>query len=287
MAKGISVHVGLNRVDPAHYEPLPDELGACEQDAKDMQSIAQACGFQTALLLNEHASSAAVLGALNQAASTLEAGDFLFLTYSGHGSQIKDTNGDEEYDGLDETWCLYDRMLVDDELYAVWGNLQPGARVLMLSDSCHSGSMSKMYRDMGLSSFLSSSRPMLESAGVGTDSPTAYRGLTPDVARCTYERNKDEYIRIQTQTGVVDRSAIGARVILISGCQDNQTSGDGPVNGVFTGRLLAVWNSGKYRQGYRTFHKEVRRRMPPTQSPNYYCVGVPNPDFEGSQVLSI
>ena len=43
---------------------------------------------------------------------------FFLLTYSGHGGQINDVNNDEP-DGLDETWALYDRELVDDELYAM------------------------------------------------------------------------------------------------------------------------------------------------------------------------
>ena len=46
-------------------------------------------------------------------AAALDAGDFLFLTYSGHGRQIADLTGDEP-DSLDGTWCLYDTELVDD-----------------------------------------------------------------------------------------------------------------------------------------------------------------------------
>ena len=35
-----------------------------------------------------------------------------------------------EPDGLDETWVLYDRKLVDDELYAMWWRFRPGLRVV-------------------------------------------------------------------------------------------------------------------------------------------------------------
>lgn len=38
------------------------------------------------------------------------------LSYSGHGGQLPDLNGDES-DGRDETWCFFDGELVDDELY--------------------------------------------------------------------------------------------------------------------------------------------------------------------------
>jgi hypothetical protein len=36
MAQGISVHVGLNKVDPKQYEGWDGQLNACEADAKDM-----------------------------------------------------------------------------------------------------------------------------------------------------------------------------------------------------------------------------------------------------------
>jgi metacaspase-1 len=42
MAKGLSVHVGLNAVDPTHHAGWAGPLAACEFDA----SIARANGFQ-------------------------------------------------------------------------------------------------------------------------------------------------------------------------------------------------------------------------------------------------
>ena len=49
----------------------------------------------------------------------------------------------EETDQLDETWVLYDRQLLDDELYDLWCRFAPGVRILMISDSCHSGTVSR------------------------------------------------------------------------------------------------------------------------------------------------
>ena len=42
-------------------------------------------------------------------------------------------------------------------------------------------------------------------------------------------------------------------MVLISGCQDNQTSADGDFNGLFTSKLLNVWNEGKFKKGHRAF----------------------------------
>jgi hypothetical protein len=62
-------------------------------------------------------------------------------------------------------------------------------------------------------------------------------------------------------------------VILISGCQDNQTSLDGDRNGAFTERLLTVWNRGSFSGNYARFHAVIKSGMPPTQAPNLFTLG--------------
>jgi len=69
-------------------------------------------------------------------------------------------------------------------------------------------------------------------------------------------------------------------VLLISGCQDNQRSADGPFNGRFTGALLRVWNEGKFSTSYRRFFRKIRASMPPDQSPNYFWAGTADTKFE-------
>ena len=53
--KGISLHVGLNRVDPIHYTGWKGELAACENDARDMETIARSQGFVAQSLLTKAA----------------------------------------------------------------------------------------------------------------------------------------------------------------------------------------------------------------------------------------
>src|SRR6185436_109748 len=103
MSKGISLHLGLNAVDPAHYGGWAGELMACEADANDMASLAKATEFETStVLLTKKVTRAALESGMKDAAKKLKAGDLLFLTYSGHGGQLPDLNGDEP-DALDET----------------------------------------------------------------------------------------------------------------------------------------------------------------------------------------
>ena len=122
-----------------------------------MEALAKALEYEPrTVILTKDATVARVTEALTTAAQSLSAGDTLLLTYSGHGGQVPDKNGDEskkgadeigEYaDEYDETWVLYDRQLVDDELYALWSEFAPNVRIIVLSDSCHSGTVTRELR---------------------------------------------------------------------------------------------------------------------------------------------
>ena len=94
------------------------------------------------MLLTKKATRAKTLAAIRAAAKRLKSGDLFFLSYSGHGGQVDDVSGEED-DKLDETWCLFDGQLIDDELYLELGRFAKGVRVLVLSDSCHSGTVTR------------------------------------------------------------------------------------------------------------------------------------------------
>jgi hypothetical protein len=76
-------------------------------------------------------------------------------------------------------------------------------------------------------------------------------------------------------------------VRLISGCQDNQVSMDGFFNGRFTDELLRVWNGGRFRGDYRSFHKTIVSGMPPTQTPNHFHIGVRDAAFDAQVPFTI
>jgi hypothetical protein len=80
-AKGISIHIGLNRVDPDRYQGWDGQLNACENDARSMQAIAEQQGFESQLILTEQATASHIRQALAKAAQQLEPGDMLLLTY--------------------------------------------------------------------------------------------------------------------------------------------------------------------------------------------------------------
>lgn len=272
MPQAISIHVGLNEVDPKHYQGWNGKLVACEFDANDMEKLASGRGFESKKLLTKEATAEALTSALKKASQKLESGDTLLLTYSGHGGQVPDANGDEK-DRMDETWVLYNRQMVDDELYSLFGTFKPGVRIAIFSDSCHSGTVAKDAMDA-----VGPDR-MARSVNGGDSQQPRVKGMPDEVVRSVYEANKDEYDEIQKSLPPFDKANIGASVILTSGCQDNQTSLDGDKNGLFTQTLLEVWNNGAFTSGYRTFRRRIARQMPPWQSPNLFIVGAPDPTF--------
>jgi hypothetical protein len=277
-AKGLSLHAGLNAVSAAAYGGWDGPLAACEFDANDMAAIAKSKGMKSTVLLTKKATRSNVLSGIRDAAKALKAGDFFLLTYSGHGGQVPDVSG-EEADKQDETWCLYDGQLIDDELYFELSRFAPGVRILVLSDSCHSGTVTR--------------------AGPPPLATTHQRPklMPPAVAMRTYREHQAFYDKLQLDLvkaagkATVDPDAALAQVaasgrlaaivkkfnpavVLISGCQDNQTSMDGDHNGAFTESLLKVWNHGTFQGNYGTFHARIKAGLPASQSPNLFTLGV-------------
>lgn len=277
-ARALSLHIGLNLVDPKHYGGWSGPLAACEFDANDMAALAKSAGMAASKLLTRAATRKAVLGAIRKAAKALKRGDLFFLSYSGHGGQVADASGDEP-DKQDETWCLYDAQLIDDELYFELSKFAAGVRILVLSDSCHSGTVTR-------------ARPEPPPPG------TRARLMPADVALRVYETHRAFYDRLQTdvaqaagKASIADPDAalatlavqggrvqsiarrLKAAVILISGCQDNQVALDGDHNGAFTGQLRRIWNGGKFDGTHAQFHARIVAGMPATQTPNLFLLG--------------
>lgn len=278
MAKGYALSVGLNAVDPGHYAGWSGELNACEADARDMMGIADAQGFKGTMLLTRAATRRSVVTGITSAAEKLKKGDIFLLTYSGHGGQVPDVSGDEA-DGQDETWCLFDGQLIDDELSALFAKFAAGVRILVFSDSCHSGTVTR-------AAFLRGTP--FEHPRDASGMPVKYRFMPPEVALRTYREQKKFYAQIMRPAAARKITpVVRASVLLLSGCQDNQTSADGTYNGLFTANLLRVWNNGRFRGNYTLFHRDILRRMPPDQSPNFSRTGADDPVFLAQRPFTI
>jgi hypothetical protein len=277
MVIGYSLHIGVNRVDPEHYAGWDGKLNACEYDAKDMKSLAANSGYQTKTLMTEAATRENVTSTIKAIAKKAKAGDIFFLSFSGHGGQVSDVNGDE-VDGKDETWCLFDSQLLDDELYRLYASFPSGVRIIILSDSCHSGTVTRAAFTRDVTSGVQAA-VMLTSEAFNSFqlSRSRYRFMPAGKSVETYSKNEKFYTAVQKKGKL---PGMKASVQLISGCQDNQFSLDGDYNGLFTGTLLQIWGNGSFDGNYRSFHRAISKRMPPTQSPKHYSYGPDYDDFE-------
>lgn len=276
-AAAMSLHIGLNSVSAAHYGGWSGDLSACEFDANDMAAIAKSSGMKPSVLLTKNGTRSKVLTALRAAAKQLKGGDLFFLTYSGHGGQVPDVTG-EEPDKKDETWCLYDGQLIDDELYLELGRFAVGVRVLVLSDSCHSGTVTRAAPPPPSPAGRSKLMPPAVAIRTYREHQKFYDDLQRDVAKAAGETLTVDPDTVLAGIAVSPRLTALAQefrpaVILISGCQDNQTSLDGDHNGAFTEQLLQVWNHGAFKGNYAKFHALIKAGMPASQTPNLFTLG--------------
>jgi hypothetical protein len=277
----------LNSVDKAHYQGWDGMLTACEFDAEDMAALATQVGYEAQLILTKKAKRDAVIGAIRDTAAKMTAGDIFLFSYSGHGGQVPDFSGDEAAeradDVVDETLCLYDGQLIDDELYGLWSAFPADSRVLVVSDCCHSGTNIKAR--------------MIDEMVDTEPTPDMRPRAMPFAVAARVARRNDRFYRDVSEKAVATWTGgpatremalpVPASVRLISACQDNQVALDGLTNGLFTGRLLEAWGSGAFHGDYGAFHRAILDRMPPSQTPNHYQVGQSSPAFDAQRPFDI
>lgn len=269
MTKGISLHIGLNYVDPNHYSGWEGKLNAAEYDANDMYLISKSQGIKPTKLLRKEATRDAVITEIRKAATILTANDLFVMTYSGHGGKLPDINNDEN-DGIDETWCLFDGELIDDELSNLWSTFQNGVRILVISDGCNSGTVTKAKQNFETSKI-----------------EFAIKFMPVEIASKTYFHNKEFYDNILKKSKDVKSENIQASVKLISGCQDDSPAYDGPFNSQFTRVLKEVWNGGNFNGNYHSFYEQIKNSLAFKQIPNYYNIGLQNQLFDNQKPFLI
>jgi len=144
-----AVCIGIN------YTGQNSQLDGCVSDAKNMyRFLTDRLGFRSRdiIRLTDEARDPRnlptrqnILGAIRWLVRGAHKHDSLFFHYSGHGSQIRDLNGDE-VDGYDEVIFPLDYShsgtIIDDELHnSLVKPLPAGCRLTAVFDSCHSGSV--------------------------------------------------------------------------------------------------------------------------------------------------
>ncbi|MCC6373080.1 MAG: caspase family protein [Bacteroidia bacterium] len=250
MAKGLSLNIGLNELKKGFYESR-GALPSPENDARAMAALALMEGYNAPmLLLTQNATKHNLIEHLNFCAKELEAGDTFLLSYSGHGGQVMDTNGDET-DGKDETWCLFDEHLIDDELYEHWKAFKKGVKIIIVSSSCHSRTAIK-----DLDEFI-----------LGKNSGDAI------ACKSAYE--------LTTKKNIVSKHEfdplINADIIHLSACGDKQFASAGKHFTHFTDLLLKHWDYGRFKGSYEELVSKIQKESGYCQKPGIRTLGANTP----------
>ncbi|KAL8420720.1 hypothetical protein RB594_003497 [Gaeumannomyces avenae] len=183
-----------------------------------------------------------MLRAMHWLVAGAQPNDSLFFHYSGHGSQAKDLDGDED-DGFDETIIPMDYEqaghIVDDEMHEIMVKPLPaGCRLTAIFDSCHSGTaldLPYVYSTQGVLK-----EPNLaKEAGVGLlGAVTSYaRGDMGGVASSLMGFAKSAFNDKKARETTMRTKTSPADVISWSGSKDDQTSADATIASQATGAM--------------------------------------------------
>lgn len=114
--------------------------GSCGRDLKNVKQLLDSIdGYQHQSYL--HSNNQPFKEICRNFISIIPPDSIVIVYLSGHGYQMRDTNGDEK-DGYDEYIMTPFGPIIDDEIKStIIGNLPKGVKFIGVADTCHSGSM--------------------------------------------------------------------------------------------------------------------------------------------------
>ena len=160
-AKDRALLVGIDE----YKSPLVKGTDGCENDTVLLKDfLTKSLKFDPndiRVLTNRDATADAIREAVRRwLVEGTRPGDRVFFAYAGHGTRVPDeAKGDEDLDGMDEALAVYDveprlpiirgapvvpaRGYITDDEVSRWISDLHGRQVVMLFDSCHSGTISR------------------------------------------------------------------------------------------------------------------------------------------------
>jgi hypothetical protein len=249
MANALALLVGLKSVDPTCYGGWDGTGGCwgCELDVDNVGRILSPLGYEIRTLKTAEATRDGILASLYRTSENTTNGDIFVFYYSGHGGQQPDINGDE-VDGRDETLVAYDREVIDDKIHEALARFESGVRVVMISDSCNSGSN--------------------------------YRG------RMTIPLNNEATFRPVARQST-QRVNINAQLIHLGGCRDGFTSAGYQGGGAFTMALCQAWNDGQFTGTFSQLHERICQIITASQKPQYNEYGQITEAFQKQRAFAV
>jgi len=223
-----AILVGINK-----YKLPGSDLSGCVNDVTNVRDVLlKYFGFEVSeirLLVDERATKKAIMERLKWLVKGAKKGDRLLFHFSGHGSQVRDRDGDEVKDRLDEILCPHDmdwddNFITDDELQAQFSGLPEGAALEVLLDSCHSGTGTR--EALGLRQLPEELRFMAKFLQPPADI----------LARVEDELPVRHLLREGSgNSAKASLPPVPSYLALFTGCRDNQTSADAMIGGKYNG----------------------------------------------------
>lgn len=229
--------IGIN-----DYPGTGNDLKGCVNDANDWAKLLIAhYDFPKAdvkLLLNNQATKANIIAGIKTLLAGARYGDVLVFQNSSHGTYVLDTGGDEP-DRYDEALVPYDfqrNLILDDELRELFADLGRGVRLSVISDSCHSGSVTRMV-----------AAPVMPPPRPRLLRPAAYGA--PDLPADELAKLKTNHQKTYPQSGMKE--------ILVSGCTAKQYSYDAHIAGDFHGAMSYYAIAAITKANYAITYKDL------------------------------
>jgi hypothetical protein len=219
-----------------------NDLRGCVNDANDWASLLKNnFGFtEVKQLLNEQATKANMIAGIKNLLKGAKSGDILVFTNASHGTYRADTDADEPR--FDEAICPCDtnsELLVDDELRKLFKKIPDGVRMTVISDSCHSGSVTR--------------KPGTDRRNRQLD-PRVFGGTALSLKELQEARkNKEKHPESKMKE------------ILLSGCKSNQTSADAYIADDYHGAMsyyaIEVIKEAGNDLTYAELHKRLVKKL--------------------------
>lgn len=224
--KAFALHIGLDSIESLDNTvasaPLKFPKDVAHEMDKHFRGLEQYGFKHSEIITNESATKNRVIHEINNLASNSKRGDFVWITFSGHGGRDKDIHT-EEQNGFDEFWRCYDDSIFDDELCQLWAKFEAGVSVFVISDSCFSGTILK-----GACSQIE---------------------VEIDLRTGLYQKLSDEHCKCETG------ETIQASILCLSAVSENQMARDGQL----MRGIMEVWKEQEATYTYQEFLRELRK----------------------------
>jgi len=254
--------VGIN-----DYPGDGSDLNGCVNDARAWAKLLvehyDFASSDVKLATDAEAIKSRIIDGIKKVLTGAKSGDVLVFSNSSHGTYVADASGDEP--SYDEALCPYDtqdNLIIDDELRELFSSLPKGVKLDMISDSCHSGTVTRAAINEII-------------PGMRTPDDRRVRFLNPALLGKAVLDNPWK----AKPKGKTRYPQSKMKELLLSGCTDREYSYDALIGGTYHGAMtyfaLQAIRAANYKISYAQLHTRVNALLDEGGYPQH-------PQLEGS-----